>query len=266
MIKRGLDFFNPVQVASLRILAAALLLTPFSLPALNMIKPSQWLPLISVGALGSLIPAFLFALAQSNIPSSMAGILNGLVPVFALLVGGFFFNQGFQKNKIWGILLGIGGCGFLIFLRNDGKLGEFNFFAILIVVATLCYGISVNLVNHFFKGLPAKVTSSVSLLTVSPIGLILVIYYQVPKVLIEQPESIYSFLAILFLGFVSTAIALALFYKLLKMTNPIFGSSVTYLIPVVALMWGAFDGEEIFFFYLLSLMMILVGVYFISKK
>jgi drug/metabolite transporter (DMT)-like permease len=266
MIKRGLYFFSPIQVASIRILSAALLLAPLSLPALKTIKPSQWFPLITVGAMGSLLPAFLFAMAQSKIPSSMAGILNGLTPLFTLLVGGLFFGHAFHKNRIWGILLGLAGCGFLIFLRSDGQLGEFNFYAILIVLATFCYGTSVNLVNHFFKDLSAKVTSSVSLLTVSPVGLFLMIYYQVPRVLIEQPESLNSFFSILFLGFVSTAIALMLFYKLLKMTNPVFGSSVTYIIPVVALLWGVFDGEKIFFFYLLSLLMILVGVYFISKK
>lgn len=266
MIKRGLDHFSALEVASLRILAAATLLSPLSIPALKRIRKDQIFPMLLIGAMGSLVPAFLFATAQSRIPSSMAGILNGLTPVFALIVGGLFFNQGFQKNRIWGILIGLIGCGFLIFLRSDGQLGGLNSYALLIVAATLCYGTSVNLVNYFFKGMAAKVTSSVSLLSVGPIGLFLVLYYHLPEKVMQNPETWPSFLAILFLGFFSTGIALLLFYKLLNMSNPIFGSSVTYLIPVVAMVWGVFDGESMHFFYFLSLGMILVGVWFISRR
>ncbi len=266
MIKYGLNHFSPAQVSAIRIFAAALVLSPISIPNLKMIKKEQWLPLVSIGALGSLIPAFLFASAQSEIPSSMAGILNGLTPVFALLVGGFFFNQGFQRNRIWGILIGLIGCGLLIFMRSDGQLGGFNVYALLVVLATICYGTSVNIVNHFFKDLPSKVTSSVSLLTVGPVGLFLCFYLGVPEILIENPESYSSLWAILFLGVLSTALALVMFYRLLKMSNPIFGSSVTYLIPIVALIWGIADGEGLYLIYILSMAMILLGVYFISKK
>ncbi len=266
MIKRGLDHFSPVQVASIRIFAAALLLSPLSIPAIGKIKTRLWPPMLVVGALGSLFPAFLFATAQSQIPSSMAGILNGLTAVFALVVGGLFFNQGFQKNRLFGILLGFIGCGFLIFLRSDGQLGEFNFYALLIVLSTLCYGTSVNVVNRYFREYPAKVTSSVTLLSVAPFAIVLGLCSEVPQTIMGNPEAMPSLMAILFLGFFSTGIALLLFYKLLQLSNPIFGSSVTYLIPIVALIWGVADGEAMFFFYFVSMALILLGVYFISRR
>jgi len=114
LYKKGLVVFGPGQVGALRILSAALVLLPITIKHLSRVSAKQRLYLFISGMVGSFIPAFLFAIAQTKINSSLSGILNAMTPFFVLLVGLFFFNQRIQRQAVLGLLLGFAGTIVLV--------------------------------------------------------------------------------------------------------------------------------------------------------
>lgn len=92
LIKKGLEVFGPVQVGSIRIVISFLALSPFVYKRFKSIAAKDWIILSISGTIGSLLPAYLFAMAQTGLNSSTAGVLNSLTPLFTLLVGISFLN------------------------------------------------------------------------------------------------------------------------------------------------------------------------------
>lgn len=262
LIKKGLLVYSATEVAALRLAAAAATLAPFALLRLGRVKGKQWLVLLSVGMTGSLLPAFLFAFAQTQLDSGITGALNALTPLFTLLVGVILFAQRIAPRTLAGLLIGFVGTGLLILVQSTGEL-SLNAYALLIVLATLCYGLNLNFIKQFLPDLSPVTITGVSLLMVLPVA---VIYLAGPaevgaKLTAGGVQAWWSLAAVVALGVVGTALALILFNHLVQIADTTFASSVTYLIPLVAVSLGMLDGEMISVYQVAGMGLILLGVW-----
>ena len=265
LIKKGLTGLDPLQLAGLRILSAGLVLLPWSLPNFKKIPLKKYRYVIMVGIIGNLIPAFLFAYSQQFIKSSMAGMLNGLTPMFTLIIGAAIFSDRITSKKVWGILIGLIGSCALLFIGSDGELGEFNVYALLVILATICYGTGINIIKAKLQGIKSTTTSSISLLFTLPFGFFYLLFDGYFGELLQNEVMQISSIYILILGVLGTGFAVMMFYKLVELANPLTASTVTYLIPFVAVLWGVFDGERLFVMHFICLTIILVGVFMINR-
>ncbi|MEL6673593.1 MAG: DMT family transporter [Bacteroidota bacterium] len=268
LIKKGLIAFTPYQIAGLRILIAAGVLAPFILGRAKEVKPEAWKYIFLIGIVGNAIPAFLFPLAEQKISSASAGILNVLSPVFTMILGVLFFQLKGKVRQGIGILLGFGGAVGLI-LAGDGEVDIISqlLYAGFVVLATVGYGLSTNIMKRYLSDTPAVLASGFGLAFVSiPYIFYLFFFAELPQTFAEQPHAWTSLGYIFILGAMGTAIALVLFYRLVQITEPIFSSSVTYVIPIVALALGLMDGETITAGQIGFMLVILAGVYLVNRK
>lgn len=267
LIKKGLVVYSAGEVGALRILSACIFLLPVSIPKLRKLSSRHLKLLFGMGLLGSFIPAFLFAIGQTRLDSGITGVLNGLVPIFVLLVGALFFKQKFEKSKYIGIFLAFIGTAILLTAGSEGGLSGFNYYAIFIVIATMCYGVNLNFIKHYLADLNAVVITGVSILLVGPLAAIyLFVGTNFTEKLAVAPGALEALGYISLLGVMSTSIALILFNRLVQITTPLFTSMVTYLIPIVAIAWGIFDGEILVTGQLIGMGAILVGVFITNRK
>ncbi|HNP17438.1 MAG TPA: DMT family transporter [Fulvivirga sp.] len=267
LIKRGLDVFNAGEVGAIRIIAASVFLVPFAIQGLKNVKRNHWILLFCVGLFGSFLPAFLFAKAQTEISSSVAGILNALTPLFTVIIGSLFFSQKFTSKTVMGLVIGFGGTVMLILAGSGGDIKSLNYYALYVVLATIFYGANLNLIKYKIPDLRARTITSISLALVGPLAVTYLFSYTTfTTKMAEVDGALFSLGAIVLLGVMGTAIALILFNQLVKITTPIFTSSVTYLIPIVAVIWGLLDGEELSAGHYLGMIAIIFGVYLANRK
>jgi drug/metabolite transporter (DMT)-like permease len=264
LIKEGLRSFSPYQVASLRMLFAGLVLVPFAIKALPQIpKEKMGLVLIS-GVAGNFIPAFLFCIAETQIDSSLAGILNSLTPLFTILVGISFFKVQTNITKIIGVIIGFIGLCFLFAAGKDMSMRNMSY-AGLVLMATLFYGINVNMVGRYLQNIGALNIASVAFsFLVLPSAAILFFTGYFNNNFTNQTV-MQSTLASAVLGIVGTSLASILFYYLIKRAGVIFGSLVTYGIPIVAVCWGMLYGEKITPMQYVWMGVILIGVFIANR-
>jgi drug/metabolite transporter (DMT)-like permease len=267
LMKRGLEVFSATQVGAIRIFIAFLFFLPFILVRLKKIKGRDWLYVFLSGLLGNALPAFLFATAQTQLLSSITGILNALTPLFTALVAVWFFGEKLQKLQLVGLVVALSGS-VLLSLGAGFALENLNFYVLFVVAATLCYGVSVNLVREKLGHLSPLTIAAGSFFTVGLwVGIYLFSATDFLEVLDQASTKAYramGFLAIL--AILGSSISLILFNRLIQMTNAIFASIVTYLIPIVALVWGILDGEHLNWGHYLGMGLILIGVYLLRKK
>lgn len=265
LIKKGLNVFNPVEVGSIRIATASLFLAPIAIRSLKKIDRRSLPYLLSVGFSGSLIPAYLFAKAQTQVDSSIAGVLNALTPLFVVIIGSLFFAQSITIRSAAGLLIGFAGTALLVMTGSSGIDG-FNYFALFIVLATLCYGINLNLIKYKLIHMRALHITSISLFFVGPaVILYLLLLPDFSELIITSTAARWSLLYLTILGVMGTAVALIIFNKLVQITSPVFTASVTYLIPIIAVMWGYIDGESMLPGHFLGMVIILIGVYITNR-
>lgn len=263
LIKKGLEVYEPAQVACIRLSVSALAFLPIFLMRLSKLSWSQLGLLVIVGLTGSGIPAFLFATAQTHLSSSVAGILNSLTPVFTLLLGLTFFGASTPSTKITGIVLGLLGALALMMLgQNQGGAANL-WYGGLIVLGAVCYATSSNIVGHHLRNMNSLTISAVSFFMIGvPAIIYLLAGTDFSSQLAHAPGAweALGYLTILALG--GTVFASVLFFKLIQSTSPVFGSTVSYIVPAVALFWGVGDGELISSAHFTGLGLILAGVYF----
>lgn len=264
LMKEGLTALSAYQVASLRMLSSGLVLLPFAVSAFKKI-PSQKMGIVFLsGFIGNFIPAYLFCIAETNIDSSLAGILNSLTPLFTILVGLFLFKTPANFQKILGVIIGfVGLC--LLFAAGKNISFQNLSFASLVLVATFFYGLNVNLVGKYLKNIRAIDIVSVAfafLIIPSTLILYLTGYFSMPFQEIAFQKAT---IAGIVLGVVGTSIASILFYILIKRSSIVFASMVTYGIPIIAVAWGVYFGESISLLQIASLFIILAGVYIVNK-
>lgn len=267
LIKKGLVGLSPLQVGAFRILFSALFLVIVGFKKLCTIKTSQWKWIVISGLMGSFFPIFLFSFAETKISSGVASILNALTPLMTLVLGVLFFQHKMNKNKTIGILLGLLGAVGLILSSVSINNNTGNYiYSILGVLAALCYGINVNIVKKYLSDVPAvAVTSGSFAVLIIPALLILSSTGFFTQDLSDGilQKSI-GFVAIL--GMLGTGVAMILFNRLVQISNPVFTSSVTYLIPIIALSWGVLDGESFSGQQLLFAMLIVLGVLVVNRS
>jgi drug/metabolite transporter (DMT)-like permease len=266
LMKRGLEEFTPPQVASIRMVAAFLCLLPFIIRHTGKIEPGQWKFIFATGLLGNGIPAFLFTIAQTAVPSFMAGMLNSLTPLFTLIIGYFIFHSEVSFSKVVGVALGLGGAVGLILMNSGGTQANVSWYPLLIVLATVLYGCSVNIIRHKLHNVESVLISGFALCIVGPPCAIYLFTTDFTDRLSNHPAAYASFGYALLLGIFGTAISIVLFNKLIKISGALFASSVTYLIPIVAMLWGITDNELLSLWHLFALGAILSGVYLINLK
>jgi drug/metabolite transporter (DMT)-like permease len=269
LIKQGLlGFSNDSSiVGALRIVITFIVLLPLALLRLRRIKKNQWKILIVIGIISNAAPAFLFAKAQTGIDSNMAGILNSLTPLFTLLIGLAFFQLRPKWYNIAGVFLGLAGAAGLIHFNGEGGF-IFNInYAVYILIATICYAASVNIIKTYLEDLDAVSITAFSFAFVGfPVAIYLLFFTDFLGYLSESREAWIGLGYISILAVFGTAIALIFFNRLIKMTSALFASSITYMIPVVAIAWGITDGEKFGWGSFIWILLILGGVYLVNTK
>lgn len=264
-MKEGMKTLTPYHVASLRILSAGVVLIPFARKALLQVPKEKMLLVILSGLLGSFFPAYLFCIAETRIDSSLAGIMNALTPLFTIILGIAFFQLQAGRRKIIGVLVGFIGLCLLIAPKGDFRFEDFSY-SLLVLLATVFYGINVNMVGRHMQGVGSlNIASLAFVFLIIPTLIILYVtgYFALPLL---QTAFIISTLASVVLGVFGTAIASILFYMLVKRAGTLFASMVTYGIPFIAVLWGLWGGETITLLQVGCLGIILVGVYLVNKK
>ncbi len=268
LMKRGLQAFAAEEVAAYRIFIVFVCLSPFALKKLYLHRAKIGWAFFGVGFFGSALPYFLFVKAQTYLSSSLTGILNSLTPVFTLLFAALFFKQRFQLKSIIGIIFGFFGAVGLIYFNNQSiDLTTFSAFAILPIIGSASYGVNVNLIKMYLQQIDPLAVTSLSFIIVGPLaGLYLFTATDFTTHLLQHPDGWASFAYINMLGIVGTAFAVWIFNLLIKETSALLASSVTYLIPLVAIAWGLLDGETLNFYQLASALVILGAISLINAK
>ena len=267
LIKQGLKVFAPEEVGALRVAAASLFIMPIAIMRMKSIQPGSYWKLFASGMMGIFIPSFLFATAQTRMQSSVAGMLNTLTPIFTMIIGAFVFKQRVTRFAIIGTVIGLAGTILISLSRSGGSAIGFNAFALLIVLACFFYASNLNFVKFSILDLPALTITSGSLLLIGPIAAIYLFgFTPFVEKLTTQEGAWKAFGYVVLLGLMSTAGATVLFNKLVKITTPLFTSNVTYLIPIVGVMWGVLDGEQLQAGHFVGMIAIIGGVYLANMR
>lgn len=265
LIKRGLVGLNPFQLGSLRMLFAAFFLLTIGFKSLTKIPLHQWKYIALTALFGTFVPAYLFAMAQTQIDSSVSSILNSLTPLNTLVLGFLGFGLQFKRTQIFGVIIGFVGTALLI-LNGAMHHPEQNYnYAILVLIASLCYATNVNLIKKYLSDLsPLSISTGNFSVMLLPAFIVLCFsgFFENMHEIKVQNSVVY----IMILGVIGTGIANILFFKLIQMSSPVFATSVTYLIPIVAFLWGLLDHEMLTPVQFVGALIILFGVYLSSKK
>ncbi len=264
LMKKALIHLTPFQVGALRMIFTGMTLIPLGYRGLSQVSKKQWFYIFVTALVGTFIPVFLFAFAVMNIDSSIVSILNSLTPLNTLWVGAAFFGFSFLRKQILGVLIGLTGALMLIMKGAQLNPDQNYIFALLIVVASVGYAFNINILKKHLDELSALTITTgnfVILMIPAIIVLLFTDFFRVDFMVEAKTSLLYLVLLAVF----GTAMAKTLFNKLVKISSPIFSSSVTYLIPIVAIFWGVLDGERIYFDQFLAGGLVLLGVYLTNK-
>ncbi len=265
IMKRGLRSFDYQQIGALRIAFAWILASAIALRQFRHMKKRDVWPLLLVGIFGNGIPYFLFPLAITKLDSGLVGVFNSMVPLFTMLTGALLFALPVTRKQAIGVLVGLAGA--VLLLQPDTGGDQNMFYASYAIAASLCYALSVNIIARHLGHMKSIAITSLSLLYVGPLC-IAYLFTATDFVGVMQNDGLAwkNLGLIAVLGMVNSALAIIAFNALIKEASPLFASSVTYLIPLVALAWGIADGENIGWVHLVGMIIILLGVYLVNRK
>ncbi|MCB0492763.1 MAG: EamA family transporter [Cyclobacteriaceae bacterium] len=267
LIKKGLVVFSGGEVGAMRVAFASIFVLPIAITKLKGLTSKDYGKLFLSGMIGIFIPSFLFSFAQTKIDSSIAGVMNSLTPIWTMIIGAILFSQRFRGLAIVGTLIGFGGTVILIMANAENSLGRFSGYALFVVAATFLYGSNLNLIKFKIPHLRSLTITTVSVMLIGPFALIYLLGFTefMPKLMsADGAWKALGFIAVL--GLMSTAVATVIFNKLVKTNSPLFASSVTYLIPIVAVMWGVLDDEHLYLGHYIGMIAIIGGVYLANRK
>ena len=265
LIKRGLVGLTAIQVGSFRIIFAALFLLIIGFNSLKKISRRQWKFVAVTSLFGTFMPAYLFAIAETQVDSPIVAILNSLTPLNTLVLGIIAFGIQFQKKQVLGVFVGLIGCLLLVLTGDSAQSGQNYLYVLLVVIATLSYAINVNLIKKYLHDLNSiSITTGNFAVLFLPALIILSTTDISQKVHFAETQN--SIFFVMILGVLGTGIANILFFKLIQMSSPVFATSVTYLIPIVAFFWGLLDNEMLTPIQFFGAFIILIGVYLSAKK
>jgi len=267
LIKKGLQGFTPIQLGAVRVLLAAVFLGVIGYRSLSKLTRYQWKWIAVSGFLGSFFPVFLFAYAQTEIDSGVTAVLNSMVPLFTLFIGRFLFGSAIRPLQLIGVLFGFIGAVGLILVGAQIHTDQNYSYALLILLAALGYACNANIIKAKLQGAsPLAIATGNFMVITIPALIILPLSGFFDSVVVEGPYFWSSLGYLTLLCVMSTCIAKIMFNRLIQMADPVFSVSVTYLIPIVGLMWGVADGESFVFQQLLAALFILLGVYLVTQK
>lgn len=262
-----MEVYTSGEVAALRIFIAFIFLSPFIFKHVKKPLLKHWKALFAMGLLGNFIPAFLFTKAETGISSSLAGMLNSLTPLFTLLLGVIIFKTKTTLINTIGILIGFIGAVGLITVGKTEDMNNNLSYGLLVMIATICYAFSVNIIKKYLNTVPPITATVWAFLFVGPLaGGYLFGFTDFTKKVVTEPHALQSLGYVSILAIVGTAISVIIFNALIRNTSALFASSVTYLIPIVAMAWGIFDNEAILPLHFAWIGLILLGVYLVNKK
>ena len=266
LIKKGLVGLTPLQLGAFRIIFTTIFLFLIGFRSLFRITKTQWGWVALSALLGTFLPVFLFAYAETQIDSSIASILNSLVPLFTIFLGFLLFKIAFTRNQVVGVILGLLGAAILIFQGAEVNPDQNYVFAGLVVIAALCYAGNANILKSKLQEV-SSLAIAVGNFSVMLIPAVIVLYFAGGMQLdVAEPAIRSSLLYIVILAFFGTALAKILFNKLVQISSAVFSTSVTYLIPIVGIFWGLLDGERFTLIHLLGAGVILTGVYLVNAN
>ena len=263
----GDPMFSWDQVAAARLFFASIVLIPVVWKYREMLTGPHAKHLLLVGLIGNGIPAFLFAGAEVKLDSSLTGMLNALVPLFTLIVAVFAFKTQVKFLNVIGILIGLGGAIGLSTIKGLSVFGEEWPYISCVVVATFCYAMSVNFIKNYLHDVPPIAITALGLAYFAPLaGVYLFFATDFAQQATSTSYGLEAVGYLIILGVVGTSFALILFNRFVKQTTAIFASTITYLIPIVAIFWGKVFGEGIGSKHYIYMSVILAGVYLVNKK
>ena len=267
LIKKGLVGLTPIQLGALRILFTAFFLLLIGWKSLRTIKKSEWKWIVISGILGTGLPVFLFAYAETEIDSAIAAILNSSVPLLTLLLGLTIFGASFLKRQLLGVLIGLGGATALILIGASINPDQNYLYALLVILASVMYAINVNIIKRYMQDISAVAIATGNFILLIPPAVILLVSADFFNAdLLQTSEVQISIGYIVVLALFGTAMAKVMFNKLVQISNPVFASSVTYLMPIISVTWGILDGEKFTLWQLAASIVIIGGVYLVNKR
>jgi drug/metabolite transporter (DMT)-like permease len=265
LMKKALIGLTPIQVGTLRMIFTALTLFAFGYKSITGLTRKEWYYITLVAYLGTFFPVFMFAYAIQHIDSSITSILNSVTPLLTLILGALFFGYSFLRKQVAGIIIGLIGAAFLILKGAEINPDQEYSYAVLVIIASVGYAFNVNILKKHLEHLSALSITTASFSTLFIPALF--ILWRTGFFNTEYSTATYnSLLYLLVLAVFGTAMAKTLFNKLVQISSPIFSSSVTYLIPVVAIFWGVLDGEKLHLSQVIAGFLILFGIYLTNKN
>ncbi|WP_299217715.1 DMT family transporter [uncultured Dokdonia sp.] len=267
LIKKGLVGLAPIQLGALRILFTAFFLLLIGWKSVRTIKKQEWKWILISGILGTGLPVFLFAYAETEIDSAIAAILNSSVPLLTLLLGLVLFGTTFLKHQLVGVLVGLSGATALILIGASINPDQNYWYALLVVCASVMYALNVNIIKRYMQDISAIAIATGNFIFLIPPAVILLMYSDFfNTVTLNTPEVQVSIGYIVILALFGTAMAKVMFNKLVQISNPVFASSVTYLMPIISVSWGLLDGEKFTIWQFVASLIIIGGVYLVNKR
>lgn len=267
LIKKGLVGLTALQVGSLRTVFAALFLLVIGFRSLKHIKGNQWKWIAFSGFFGTFFPAYLFSFAETEIDSAVVSILNSTTPLLSMLVGIAVFEASFIKKKFVGVMVGLAGTTALIWSGATVNPDQNYWYSLLVILASLFYGFNANVIKTHLQTLPALAITTGNFMVIAlPALIILATTGFFSAEVFSSPDVPLSLFYIGILGVIGTGAALILFNKLIKISDPVFSTSVTYLVPIVALGWGVLDGEKFTLIQFFSGLVIILGVLIVNSR
>tara|TARA_B110000285_G_scaffold211930_1_gene255042 strand:+ start:2336 stop:3211 length:876 start_codon:yes stop_codon:yes gene_type:complete len=267
LIKKGLQGLSPLQLGSLRTLISALFIFTIGFKSLKTIQSHQWKWIVITGFLGTFFPSFLFAFAETEVDSGVVSILNSLVPLNTILIGLAVFKITSTKTQVFGVILGFIGASMLIFNSMELHPDQNYLYAGFVVLATVMYASSVNIIKRYLQDVkPIAIATGNFVAIVIPAVLVLSFSNFFTTQTFENAAIYRSIGCVAILSLFGTVMAKIIFNTLIQISSPVFASSVTYLMPVVALLWGLLDGEVFGLNQGLASLLIVSGIYLANKK
>ncbi|MDB4292029.1 EamA family transporter [Maribacter sp.] len=266
LIKKALIGLSPIQLGGLRIVIASLTLFALGFKSLSKLSVRDWKWVVAGGLLSSFFPPFLFALAQTQLDSGVTAIFNSTVPLLTSMVGIAMFGALLGRRQLVGVFIGLFGTVVLIVSGMELVPDQNYWYASFILLSALGYAFNINIIKSKLPHLSALAVTTGSFAVAFVPALCLVVYsgfFSEVAHNVQMQDALWYLLALAIFG---TAVANMYFNKLIHVSSPVFAASVTYLIPLVAILWGVWDGESINVYQLLGGVIILFGVWLVNKK
>ena len=265
LIKKALIGLSPLQVGSLRTIISTVLLLAIGYSSLKSIPKDKWKWILITG-LVSFIPPFLFAYAQTEIDSALAAILNSLTPLATLLIGVGFYRFKIDSKQISGVIIGLIGSVLLMYQGSVINPDQNLLYVFFIIFASILYALQVNLLKVHLQDVSAVAITVGNFIFIFPLAVVIFFMSDYKQIDISNKDIKVALFCLIILSIVGTVFAKILFNKFVQIASPVFASSVTYILPIVALFWGLLDGEIFTLNQLFATLIILIGVYLANKK